>query len=231
MLNKLIAWQRNSFIDFPSTVSTVLFFASCNLRCPYCHNVKIVHSSYQPIDFQEFLQFLDKREGLIEGVVLTGGEPTLCDLSYVINEIKGRHYKIKLDTNGLLLCEQYNQKILKDIDYLALDVKTSPRLYTNILRSPYSNNKERLQEAIEISKTIKSEIRTTLIRGLIDESICHEIGKMIEGSKQLYLQKQNMFAKNVLDESFMKNLEQFTDEEINKFVDIFSQYVEKCNVR
>lgn len=231
MFNKIIAWQRNSFIDFPSTVSTVLFFANCNLRCPYCHNVKIVHSSYPPIDFQEFLQFLDKREGLIEGVVLTGGEPTLRDLSYVINEIKSKNYKIKLDTNGLLLCEQYNQKILKDIDYLALDVKTSPRLYTNILRSPYSDNKERLQEAIEISKTIKSEIRTTLIRGLIDDDICHEIGVLIKESKQLYLQKQNVFADNMLNESYMEKLEPFTDEEINRFVNILSQYVERCDVR
>lgn len=228
-IKKIIAWQRNSFIDFPGTVSTVLFFSGCNLRCPYCHNVKIVHDCYPPIDYDEFLSFLDKREGLIDGVVITGGEPTLRNLTRILHDIKSRNYKIKLDTNGLLLRE--NENLLKDIDYLALDVKTSPNLYIDILKSPYCDNKERLQKAIEISKTIKSEIRTTLIRGLINENICHEIGKLIEGSEQLYLQKQNMFAKNMLSESYMEKLEPFTDEEINKFVTILSQYVKKCTVR
>ena len=118
-------WHKNSFIDFPGTVAAVLFFSGCNLACPYCHNPDIVKagtsSLVRPDDIADFLE---KRKGLIDGVVLSGGEPTLhACLAEAASFIRSLGYRVKLDTNGLLPDAVAAVKP----DYLALDVKTAPR--------------------------------------------------------------------------------------------------------
>ena len=127
-------WTKNSFIDYPGTVSTVLFFSGCNLRCPYCHNCSLLDN---PPDIsgrsREFWKFLEKRKGLVEGVVISGGEPTLHPhLKDSIRELQQTGYKVKLDTNGL------QPEVIAEFacDYVALDIKTEPGNYTTFLKSP-----------------------------------------------------------------------------------------------
>ncbi|HAJ80497.1 MAG TPA: anaerobic ribonucleoside-triphosphate reductase activating protein, partial [Fibrobacteres bacterium] len=100
----ITGWLKNSFIDFPGTVSTVLFFSGCNLRCPYCHNPQIVTNAFLPqIPLQEILDFFQHRKGLINGVVLSGGEPAMHETAQSIAaHARSMEYTVKLDTNGLL---------------------------------------------------------------------------------------------------------------------------------
>lgn len=119
-------WQKTSFIDYPGTVSTVLFFEGCNLRCPYCHNPDIVLRKNPQLSWTEIKSHLSSRKGLIEGVVLTGGEPTLHScLPQIVNELRDDGFLIKIDTNGA------NPDMIAQCkpDYLALDFKTIPQRY------------------------------------------------------------------------------------------------------
>ncbi|MDO8640061.1 MAG: anaerobic ribonucleoside-triphosphate reductase activating protein [Nitrosarchaeum sp.] len=224
----MIVGVETSFINYEGTVSAVLFFSGCNLRCPYCHNIEVVLNKLPALDFQNVLQFLHKRKNVYEGVVLTGGEPTInSDLFDVIAEIKKLDYKIKLDTNGLQ--PEKIQQVLPFIDYLALDVKTSPKLYNELLLSPYHDNYERLQKSIELSKQIASEIRLTLIKGHVNESIVEEIGQMIKGCELVFLQLQNRFA-TTLDPDYC-GLELVSDLEVVRYQTILQKYVKQCRVR
>ena len=130
--------QKNSFIDFPGTVSAVLFYNGCNLRCPYCHNPSLARGTEtHGINAEEVNSFLEKRFGLLEGVAITGGEPTLyATLPALINHLRDTiGYKVKLDSNGL------KPEVLENVtvDYLAIDFKTSPQRYSTLLGAADSN--------------------------------------------------------------------------------------------
>jgi pyruvate formate lyase activating enzyme len=222
-------WQKNSFIDFPGTVCTVLFFSGCNLACPYCHNPEIVRGTIkQQIPSETIWDFLRKRKGTIDGVVFSGGEPTLHScLTAVSKEIIKMGYKIKLDTNGML--PEMVRKI--SFNYIALDVKTSPNLYKDLLKSPYHDSEKRLFESINIVKEMgeNAEIRITVAPKIINKNIICEIGKIIKGVKKVFLQPMQN-KKELLDSNFMK-LNPHTIEEIKEFQKILSYYVEQCIVR
>jgi len=229
-LDNIIGWQKNSFNDFPRAVSTVLFFSGCNLRCPYCHNKQIVLSELSPIDADELRLFLTNRKNVIDGVVLTGGEPTIHEnIVDVITYLKSMSYLVKLDTNGLMF--ETVKRVIAKIDYLAIDVKTTPRLYKSKLKSSYDNNHERLSSTINIATISKVpfEIRVTAVPGLIDDDICHEIGLMINGIKQLYLQNMNVGVET-LDPTYSQ-LKQFSKEDMERFQQIFLKYVKYCDIR
>jgi pyruvate formate lyase activating enzyme len=225
----IAGWAKNSFIDFPGTVSTVLFFSGCNLRCPYCHNPGIVlHESEETIPLKEILIFLKKRKGMIEGVVFSGGEPTIHEtLESIVSKIRSIGYKIKLDTNGLL--PEKIQKIKPD--YLALDVKTTPTNYTRLLKSSYENVKERLKESISIAISMKenAEIRITIAPGIIDNKIIEDIWPMLQGVRKVYLQPMQTRAE-LLDPEMKKNAP-ISQEEIKHFREMLSPYVGKCEIR
>jgi len=173
--------QKNSFIDFPGTVSAVLFFSGCNLRCPYCHNPGIVHAQTKDIMRSEDLwNFLEKRRGILDGVVLSGGEPTLhrCCAS-VASDIRGLGYSVKLDTNGLL-----PEKITEIApNYLALDIKTTPKNYTKFLHATYNDVEDRLTASIAIAKEMKenAEIRITIAPDIITIKIIEELAQILSG--------------------------------------------------
>jgi pyruvate formate lyase activating enzyme len=222
-------WQKNSFIDFPGTVSTVLFFSGCNLACPYCHNPEIVTAGpsllVRPDDIASFLE---KRKGLIEGVVLSGGEPTLhACLAAAVPEIKELGYRVKLDTNGLL------PEVIRSIspDYLALDVKTAPRLYGRLLSSPYADTEQRIASSVEIVRTMgeSAEIRITVAPGIVNREIIREIGELVNGVKKAFLQPMKKKGK-LLDPAMMEK-NPVSEEEIAAYRDILAEYVGECKIR
>jgi pyruvate formate lyase activating enzyme len=222
-------WQKNSFIDFPGTVSTVLFFSGCNLACPYCHNPDIVRATTPAlVPPGEIAAFLEKRKGLIEGVVLSGGEPTLhACLAQAVPEIKELGYRAKLDTNGLL------PEVIRAIgpDYLALDVKTAPRLYQQLLSCPYADTERRIASSVEIVRTMgeSAEIRITVAPGIVDREIIREIGELVNGVKKAFLQPMKKKGK-LLDPAMMEK-DQISEEEIAAYRDILAEYVGNCQVR
>jgi len=191
-LRGVIGWQKTSFIDFPGTVSTVLFFSGCNLRCPFCHNPALVRGEGEPPDPQAVEDYLAFRKGKLTGVVLSGGEPTLHDSAVAIaRSFRESGYKIKLDTNGL----HPEQIELIAPDYLALDIKTSPARYAE-LGCSVADCEKLLLRSIGLVRDLgeQAEIRTTIAPGLVDRAAIVEIGRMVEGVSRVFLQPMQQRA-------------------------------------
>jgi pyruvate formate lyase activating enzyme len=222
-------WVKNSFIDFPGTVSTVLFFSGCNLRCPYCHNPELIGNDDQPeIPLREIQEFLQKRKGRISGVVLSGGEPTMHHSAQNIATIvRSMGYSVKLDTNGML--PEKIEAIAPD--YLALDVKTIPANYAKMLKARYVDVKEKLAKSIVIVKAMNenAEIRITIAPDIVNKKIIEELALMLSGIKKVYLQP--MKTTTPLLNPSMSKMPPVAKEEIEKYRAIVSQFVERCEIR
>ena len=229
-LEGLSGWIKNSFIDFPGTVSTVLFFSGCNLRCPYCHNYSLIAF---PDDMSglsnEVWDFLEKRKEVIEGVVFSGGEPTLHpNIKEIIKEIREIGYKVKLDTNGLL--PDMIGEFLPD--YLALDVKTDPESYPQYLKAQYDNIETRLRKSLSVVKKMgdNAEVRITVAPKIITRDIILILRNLLEGVRLVYLQPADL-TRGVLDQSFFKSLDPVTKEEIAEFQELLKPVVGSCVIR
>ena len=185
-------WMKTSLIDYPGKIATVLFTSGCNFRCPYCQNSDLVlHPASLPeIDPAEIFQLLTRRRGLIDGMVITGGEPTLQDaLDDFLQKVKALGLAIKLDTNG------YRPQVLKDLlrrellDYVAMDVKASPAKYPLAAGVPV--DLRRIEESVKLilSSGVEHEFRTTVAPGIVDPEDVEEIAKLIAGTGKYILQQ------------------------------------------
>jgi len=159
--------QKTSLIDFPDRVSTVLFTVGCNLRCPFCHNWRLIVEPKGPfISEEEVLQILKSRRKYVDSVVVTGGEPTIyTELPDFLRRLKEENFNVKLDTNGFF--PQILEECLPYIDYVALDVKTSLEKYRllgadDIKVKDYLSTIEMLKEG---NKDYES--RTTVVPGVV----------------------------------------------------------------
>lgn len=218
--------QKTSLIDYPDRVSTVLFTAGCNLRCPYCHNWRIVLEYDGPfLSEDEAVKILEERRRFIKHVVITGGEPTIQEgLPGFLSRLRSLGYAVKLDTNGMLpgvLVES-----LPRLDYVAVDVKTSPDLYSRL----GAESVEGLLETIRVLKRgpVDYEFRCTVVPGFVDEEIVHEMGEMVEGARRFAFQQ--FTPGDTLDPAFNSKTP-YTKERISGFADIMSGYVEEVTMR
>jgi pyruvate formate lyase activating enzyme len=223
-------WTKYSFIDYPGKVATLLFFSGCNLRCPYCHNPSLVDEggTVTALSTEQLSLFLDKRDIIIEGAVLTGGEPTLHPrLGPLISSLRSRKLAVKLDTNGLL------PETISTFapDYLALDVKTLPSLYGSLLKAPFDNVAQRLAASIDIVRSMgdNAEIRITVAPEIINEKIIVEIGRMIMGVKKVFLQPMQQGVP-LLNSAWEKKRPIGMDE-INRYQQILASSVGVCRIR
>lgn len=162
----IAGFQKNSTIDFPGKFSSVIFTANCNYDCYYCHNRHLL-GAQEKVFPEEIFEFLEKRKGQIDGVAITGGEPTLYDdLPSFIEKIRSMDYAIKLDTNGSNVEMVRNLLSRKLVDFIAVDYKAPFDKYDYInATSDITTNKLRVTETIEytMSSGVDYEIRTTLI--------------------------------------------------------------------
>jgi anaerobic ribonucleoside-triphosphate reductase activating protein len=172
-------------------VSVVLFTPTCNFRCPFCHNGETVLKSNNQINFDDIIAYLKSKKGLIDAVVISGGEPTLMpELKERIQQIKNLGFLVKLDTNGT------NPKCLKELiesnllDYVAMDIKNSLQAYSKTC-GVLQVNEDEIIESIKLLKDNKVpyEFRTTLVAEYHDEESIKGLGELIVGAKILYLQK------------------------------------------
>ena len=187
---KISGFQKLSLVDFDGHISATIFVSGCNFACPFCHNSGLVAGSEPDLNENEILEYLKKRFGILDGVCISGGEPTLYpDLPEFIEKIKKIGYTIKLDSNGT------NPQMLKSlvekklIDYIAMDIKNSFSKYSNTIGKDFDTNI--LNESIKYIMTcgIDYEFRTTLVKELHSPKDIEDIAKMIQGAKRYYLQK------------------------------------------
>ena len=185
--------QKLTLLDFPEKMACTVFTFGCNFRCPFCHNASLVLSDRADdtaISEEEFFSFLRKRTGVLEGVCITGGEPTLQpDLSDFIRKIKAMGYAVKLDTNG------FRPAVLKALiaegllDYVAMDIKNSLALYPETVGIP-SLDTAAVEESIDflMEGHVPFEFRTTLVKGLHTSESIADMGKRLAGDQLFFLQ-------------------------------------------
>lgn len=184
-------FQKMTVLDYPGKVACTVFFAGCNLRCPFCHNASLVTESWiSGVDEDEIFAYLEKRKGLLDGVCITGGEPLLNEeIEDFIRRIKDMGYLVKLDTNGT------NPKMLRRlienglVDYVAMDIKNSAEKYA-MTCGVKAVNFTKIEESINllIGGNIDYEFRTTVVEPLHTTEDIEAVGKLVKGAKALYLQ-------------------------------------------
>jgi len=224
---EITGWQKSSFIDFPGTVSTVLFLSGCNLRCPYCHNPGIVLGQYEPIPFDDIKNYIIKYGDVIKGAVISGGEPSIQNgLKELCDDLKKLGLKVKIDSNGL----EPENIIVCDYDYLALDIKTSFKKYA-LLKSPYKDNNRRLSQSVDIAKTLgeRAEIRVTAAPDIIDRDDINSLCVELRGVNKIFIQQ---FTPNqqTLDLSY-QSTKPYPAEELEVWRGIFMDAGIDCTVR
>lgn len=161
----LAGWQKLSLVDFPGRVACTLFTGGCNLRCPYCHNSELLEGDMPRVELQEVLDYLDKRQGILDGVVVSGGEPCMQPgLLEFLAVLKDRDLLVKLDTNGCYpeVLQQALERGL--VDYVAMDLKNSPEEYA-LTTGADSVPLEKIRESVEqlLTHKIPFELRTTVV--------------------------------------------------------------------
>lgn len=219
-----------TLIDYPGKTACIVFTIGCNFRCPYCHNPELVDETVEETFSEEFvLSFLEKRRGILDGIVITGGEPTLHeDLLPFIAKVKRLGFLVKLDTNGTnpsLLRDALEKKLL---DYVAMDVKAPLSSYHRTAGRPV--NTDALKESIDIllNASVPYEFRTTVVKALLSPEDIEEIAREVSGAKRYYLQK--FIPSNILNPQFKRKVA-YTDEEFAQFQKTAQKYVAYCGIR
>lgn len=221
--------NKTTLLDYPGRVASTIFTGACNFRCPFCQNSDLVlDSSCQPtLPEEEIFSHLAKRKGIITGVCITGGEPTLQkDLSDYIKRIKDMGLCVKLDTNG------YQPKVLECLlrdellDYVAMDIKSSLKRYPEAAGIELDTNVITTSVDIIMNSGIEYEFRTTVVKELHDEEVFNDIADMINGASKYFLQGF-VDSERVLK----KGLSACSLDEMNKFVKILEKKVEFVNIR
>ncbi len=226
--------QKASLIDFPEKVSCVLFFSGCNFECPYCHNPQLAKGCIEEASFwngEGIYGFLERRRKFLDGVVISGGEPTLDkDLVSLCEKIKKMGYPVKLDTNGSR--PDIIEKLIHEdlVDYIAMDVKTDLFHYAPLIHKDL--DPAFILRSIEAIMTSAPdhEFRTTCVRPIVDEKIIESIAQTI-GRAKLYV-LQSFRPGEVLRPEFFKDQEAVYDkDQMTVLQSIAVPWVEACIVR
>lgn len=186
-------FNKTTLLDYPGHLAATIFLGGCNFRCPFCHNASLVLQSYNlpTLAEKEVFDTLQKRKGILEGVCITGGEPTIYpELKDFIKKIKELGFKVKLDTNG------YNPKVIEElveqklIDYVAMDIKNSLDKYSLSI-GVEKVQKERIVESIHflLQNKVDYEFRTTIVKEHHTMEDILEIASLLQGGKAYYLQQ------------------------------------------
>ncbi len=223
-------FQKLTLLDYPGKMACTVFTAGCNLRCPFCHNSRLVINPEKQSEFstEEILSYLKKRVGILDGVVITGGEPLLQnDIEDFIIQVKTLGYSVKLDTNGTFP-EKLRDLVEKGlVDYVAMDVKNSPELYAETVGiSGYDISKIKESIAFLLEGRADYEFRTTIVREFHSVFGMNGLGEMIKGSKRHFLQA---FVDS--GELIGFGMSAVPKDEMERMRKIMLQYVDVCEIR
>lgn len=223
-----------TLLDYPGKVASIVFTAGCNMRCGYCHNPhlvlpeKIKDLKKERVSEESFFKFLDERKGFLDGVVVSGGEPTLQpDLYDFIKAVKKRGFLVKLDTNGT--DPGFLKRIISEkmVDYIAMDVKHVPEKYH--LACGVKLNTGHILESIDLIRGsgMDYEFRTTVVKGVHAIKDIEAIAKLCK--RPIRYTIQNFRSKTVLNPAF-KKLTGFTVGELNKMKEKAGKFVDEVKV-
>ena len=223
--------QKTSLIDYPGKVVCTIFLAGCNFRCPYCQNPDLIEApdKLPTIKEEEIIDYLKKRRKWLDGICISGGEPTIHkELVIFIERIKKENFLVKLDTNGA------NPAMIKElldknlVDFIAMDIKTSLDKYDDAAK--VSVNKKDVQKSIALIRNsgIDYEFRSTILPRLHSEEDIKKIGEWLNGSKKFVLQQ---FRPRIcLDKSYEKE-KPFSKQEMETFKKLLDNYFDKVEIR
>ena len=227
--------QKMTLLDFPGKVACTVFLGGCNFRCPFCHNFELLGAEAQPVmDDEKLLAFLKQRQGLLDGVCITGGEPTLQPgLPQLLERIKVLGYPVKLDTNG------YRPDVLRSlvenklVDYVAMDIKNGPRQYAATAGLP-ALKLERIEESIRflLEGTVDYEFRTTVVDPLHDEASITAMAQWLEDISR-GIKARRFFLQPFVDRDTVpfSNFASPKPHQLQRYLGILSTFAEQIQLR
>ena len=227
---RICGFNKTTLLDYPGKVASTIFLGSCNFRCPFCQNSIWVTAPGEQPDYSqdELLAFLRKRKGILDGVCISGGEPTLSDdLEEFLRKIKELDYAIKLDTNGSR--PEIVKHLAKEglIDKVAMDIKACPDNYMNLtgIEKP---DMDSIFETVDflLQGTLEYEFRTTVVRELHTQQDFEEIAQWLKGAKEYYLQ-----AYKDSDGVLKPGYGSYTFEELQSFQKILQRTILSVGIR
>ena len=224
--------QKLTLLDYPGRVACTVFTGGCNFRCPFCHNAPLVLPERLEGDengAETVLAFLKKRQGILDGVAVTGGEPLLHkDIDVFLRQVKALGYAVKLDTNGSF--PERLMALVEEglVDRVAVDIKNSPALYAKTVGVPGFDLApvERTKNYL-LSGAVEYEFRTTVVKGLHTRESLLEAARWIEGAREYYLQQ----FKDSGDVIAIEGLSAFTGEEMHALAEAVRPIVPTVRVR
>jgi len=222
--------QKTTLLDYPDAISAIIWTVGCNFRCPFCYNKDIVLGNVENIPEEDILSFLEKRKGLLEGLVISGGEPLMQkDIVPFAEKVKKLGYLIKIDTNGMYpekLKELINKKL---VDYISMDIKAPKKKYDEL--SGIKTDIKKIEKSIDIIRNLAHdyEFKTTFAPSLLTKEDILSIAKWLEGSKKYYLQQ---FKGDVpLISSDLENIAPYSKDDLFDTLEKIKPYFKICEVR
>lgn len=220
--------QKTSLLDYPDKISAIVFTQSCNFNCGYCHNPELLNSKKDIYSTDVFFEFLEKRKGKLDGVVITGGEATLqADLIPFIKEVKSLGFAVKLDTNGYK--PEVLEEALKLVDYVAMDIKAPLEKYSQITKGEIDTTKIKKSIELIMKSGIDYEFRTTVLKSQLNFKDFEEIAELIKGAKRYYLQKFE--AKTQINDPNLKTQTSYSNEEFEPIIKMLKKQIKNVELR
>lgn len=223
-------FQKTTLIDYPGKLAATIFTGGCNMRCPFCHNKELITNfkKFPHIKWEEIYNYLVKRKNILKGVCITGGEPLLYyeELKSIIEDIHFLGLSVKIDTNGTL--PRYLKKL--NIEYIAMDIKTSLRKYFMLGYTGSDNIIDNIQESIEyiINSGIEHEFRTTLVPYIVEKEDILEICDLIKNCNVYFLSQFRPV--NTLDSNYLY-LKPYSQSKIEEMQNIIITQGINCKLR
>lgn len=223
-------FQEISLIDYPGKIASVIFTSGCMFRCPFCHNASLAKNSSKipEISQEKIIERLRARRSVIDGVVISGGEPTIHSyIPELVANITSLGLKVKLDTAGVnpdMLAE-----LLPQLDYIAMDIKHAPEKYSQASGRPVFM--ARIQKSINLIKDsgVPYEFRTTVVPGMHAMQDFEQIGKLLEGAKKYCIQ-QFVPSKDMIDMS-LATVQPTSTQFLEDIAKYMKKYIDSVSVR
>ncbi len=223
---RIAGLQKTTLLDFPGKVACTVFLAGCNFRCPFCQNAEILDGSPDEVAEEEFFAFLERRRGILDGVCVSGGEPLVGDVAPFLHRIRALGYAVKLDTNGAFPDKLKALAAEGLIDFVAMDIKSSPARYPALAGVKCDVQKIKESAAFLLEGSLPYEFRTTCVKPLHRPEDFIYIGQWLAGAKAYFLQN---FRQS--DAVPAKGLAPFAPAELTAIRSLLLPYIPNVKIR